>query len=114
MKGPERLLYSLRLGTYKLLILSLAMRYGKVHGYWIKKEIYKDSLGMLSPSEGTIYQALKQLTNMGLLKPHWEESERGGMVKVYEVPEEKRAEVERLLKLAEKELETILKVLRGD
>jgi DNA-binding PadR family transcriptional regulator len=47
----------------------LAVGRGASHGYAIGKEIEQQSGGRLDPSTGALYQAIKRLTDDGLLRP---------------------------------------------
>src|SRR5688500_18821444 len=47
----------------------LAVGRGASHGYAIGKEIEAQTEGRLDPSTGALYQAIKRLTDDGLLKP---------------------------------------------
>lgn len=46
----------------------LALGNGPAHGYAIGKEIDERSAGRLDPSTGALYQALKRLTDDGLVR----------------------------------------------
>ncbi len=47
----------------------LALGDGPAHGYAIGKEIQESSEGKLNPTTGGLYQALKRLTDDGMLRP---------------------------------------------
>jgi DNA-binding PadR family transcriptional regulator len=47
----------------------LATGDGPLHGYAIGKDIEARTLGRLDPTTGALYQAIKRLTQEGLLKP---------------------------------------------
>lgn len=47
----------------------LAIGDGPLHGYAIGKDIEARTLGRLDPTTGALYQAIKRLTQDGLLKP---------------------------------------------
>ena len=47
----------------------LAIAEGPLHGYAIGKDIEARSHGRLDPTTGALYQAIKRLTQDGLLKP---------------------------------------------
>lgn len=47
----------------------LAIADGPLHGYAIGKDIEARSQGRLDPTTGALYQAIKRLTQDGLLKP---------------------------------------------
>lgn len=50
------------------LYILLALGSGPAHGYALGKEIQERSAGRLDPSTGALYQALKRLTDDGLVK----------------------------------------------
>jgi DNA-binding PadR family transcriptional regulator len=47
----------------------LALGEGPAHGYAIGKEVQQRSNGRLDPTTGALYQALKRLTDEGLIAP---------------------------------------------
>jgi len=47
----------------------LAIAEGPLHGYAIGKDVEVRTEGRLDPSTGALYQAIKRLTQDGLLKP---------------------------------------------
>jgi DNA-binding PadR family transcriptional regulator len=58
----------LPLGDLSFLIL-LALGEGPAHGYAIGKEVAARSSGRLDPTTGALYQAMKRLTEAGLVAP---------------------------------------------
>jgi DNA-binding PadR family transcriptional regulator len=47
----------------------LALGRGPSHGYAIGKDVEKQSDGRLDPTTGALYQALRRLTDEGLIEP---------------------------------------------
>ncbi len=67
----SKLLRDLRTGVYAIVMLNLILREGPIHGYGLRLRINSLSRGVLSPSEGTIYETLKNLEKAGLIKSFW-------------------------------------------
>ena len=47
----------------------LALGHGPSHGYAIGKDVEEQSAGRLDPTTGALYQALRRLTEEGLIAP---------------------------------------------
>src|SRR5687768_2202734 len=47
----------------------LALGHGPSHGYAIGKDVEEQSAGRLDPTTGALYQALRRLTDEGLIAP---------------------------------------------
>jgi|SRR5688572_24354730 DNA-binding PadR family transcriptional regulator len=47
----------------------LALGHGPSHGYAIGKDVEEQSEGRLDPTTGALYQALRRLTDEGLIEP---------------------------------------------
>lgn len=47
----------------------LALGHGPSHGYAIGKDVEEQSDGRLDPTTGALYQALRRLTDEGLIEP---------------------------------------------
>lgn len=68
---PDRFLPLSNLSFHVLLALGA----GPGHGYGIGKEIERRTNGKLTPTTGSLYQALKRLADDGLIEPALEEEE---------------------------------------
>jgi len=55
-------------GLMKILLLSTILKYGRVHGYKIYKELVESSSMKWNPSIGTIYRILNNMTNEGYVE----------------------------------------------
>ncbi len=109
----EKVLKDFRLGIYKVLILKLLREKGPMHGYMIRKNIIELSGKILEPSESTIYDALKKLEKLGLVKGYWAVSPLGGpMRKYYMVDEDKIDLIDDIIREAYKILDLIGKLLQ--
>jgi len=89
-------------GYLKLFILYTLSKQ-PLHGYEIIKRIKEVSFGLLSPTAGGVYPALKELEEKGLIEGKWMES-KGRKIKVYEITEVGRQVFQRA---AEKHLDLI-------
>jgi len=86
--AEKKLLKDLKTGVYAFLILDIIGREKRMHGYGLLTGIKSMTDGLLSPSESTIYESLKQLEKLGLVKSYWAESPgRGPPRKYYELTE---------------------------
>lgn len=74
-------------GYLKLAILFTLLE-GPSHGYEIIKRIRESTFGLLTPTVGSIYPALKELENKGLITGKWQHEKR--RIKVYEITERGR------------------------
>ncbi len=70
-KIVSKLLRDLKTGVYAIVMLNLILREGPIHGYGLRIRINALSKGMLNPSEGTVYETLKNLEKAGLIKSFW-------------------------------------------
>ncbi len=113
-KIKQRILRDLRLGLYKLIVLSIIHKYGPIHGYNIRKKIEELSDGLLRPSESTIYDTLKKLEKLGLIESYWVASSGYPMKKYYRIKTKDEELVEEIISEALKEGEIINRILRGD
>ena len=80
-------------GSLPLLILHVLSK-GPRHGYRIAKQIKQESEGVLDFREGTLYPALHNLEQDGLLEAYTEE-EKGRTRRYYRLTESGRATLER-------------------
>ena len=69
-------------GSISLLLLSLLSR-GEMYGYEILEEALRRSANRFEIKEGTLYPALHQLENKGLIKAEWRTGENGRERKYY-------------------------------
>ncbi len=111
-KIKQRILKELRLGLYKVIILSIINKYGPIHGYNLRKKIEELSNGLLKPSESTIYDTLKKLEKLGLIESYWAATTGYPMKKYYRIKEKSRSLVEEIIREAIKEGEIISRILR--
>ncbi len=96
----KKLRKEIRSGMYAYLVLNILKR-GELHGYGIRKTFESLSSGQLVPSEGSLYDLLKGLQKLGLVKSYWVE-EDGRLRKCYRITdlgEEILIELEHELKL---------------
>ncbi|ASI99245.1 PadR family transcriptional regulator [Thermococcus celer] len=80
-KALRKLRKDLRSGLYSYLVLLLLEREGELHGYAIRKRLDELSGGRLVPSEGALYDILKGLRKLGLVRDEW--AEVGGRPRKY-------------------------------
>lgn len=88
MKGrqtsAESMKEQLKRGYLKLAIL-YALLEGPAHGYSILKKIRDKTLGLISPTVGSLYPALKDLERSGFIEGEWRGD--GRRVKIYRITE---------------------------
>ncbi|MCP8311591.1 MAG: PadR family transcriptional regulator [Candidatus Methylarchaceae archaeon HK02M1] len=72
-------------GYLKLAILFTLIK-GQSHGYQLMKRINELTLGIITPTAGAIYPALKELEKINLIKGEWEHEEK----KVYHITDRGR------------------------
>ncbi len=111
-KIKQRILRDLRLGLYKLIVLSIIYKYGPIHGYNLRKKIEELSRGLLKPSESTVYDTLKKLEKLGLIESYWVASSGYPMKKYYRVKAENQELIIEIIREALKEGEIISRILR--
>ncbi|AIU69645.1 transcriptional regulator [Thermococcus eurythermalis] len=80
-KALKKLRKDFRSGLYSYLVLSLLEKEGELHGYAIRKRLGELSGGRLVPSEGALYDILKSLKKLGLVRDSW--AEIGGRPRKY-------------------------------
>ncbi len=105
-RALKKLRKDLRTGIYALIVLAI-LRSGIMHGYAIRKKFEELSDGKIVPSEGTLYDLLKSLEKLKLVRSFWGES--GGRIRRYyeitdlglEVLDELRKEFSELVKILE-------------
>lgn len=82
---PEEIVSSWReqmqKGYLKLAILFVLIK-SPLHGYQILKHVRKRTLGVITPTPGALYPALKELEDKGIVMGEWRLNERR---KVYHV-----------------------------
>ena len=81
-------------GNTQMLILAV-LRTEPLHGYAIAREIERLSGNDLKFRDGTLYPALQQLENTGLIVGAWEPTEKAPPRKVYRLPDSGIVELER-------------------
>ncbi len=69
---------------YLRLAALFALTRGPLHGYKMMKRIKELTLGVITPTAGGLYPALKELEKEGLIKGEWRTEERK---KVYKITE---------------------------
>lgn len=74
----------LKKGYLKLAILYALLR-GPMHGYDMIKKIREYTLGLISPTAGSLYPALRELENSGFIRGEWRGDRR--RIKVYMITE---------------------------
>ncbi len=107
-RALKKLKKELRSGLYSYLVLSLLEGEGELHGYSIRKRMEEISDGKLVPSEGALYDILKSLKNLGLVRDTW--AEVGGRPRKYysltplgrQVLEDLKKEVATIVEILEK------------
>ncbi len=110
-KALRKLRKELRSGLYSFLVLSILEKEGELHGYAIRKRLEWLSAGRLVPSEGTLYDLLKSLKKLGLLRDSW--AEVGGRPrKYYSITEMGRSVLAQLRNEVEI-IESVLEKLEG-
>jgi PadR family transcriptional regulator PadR len=85
---------SLSRGDVPTLILAV-LEHGPLHGYAIARAIEEWSADALHLREGTLYPALRQLEEQGVIQSAWELQEPGPARRVYSLTESGRAEFAR-------------------
>lgn len=71
-------------GTLSLLILSLLSR-KPMYGYEIAATVHRDTDGVFTWKEGSLYPSLHKLQAEGYLKGEWEEKESGRKRRYYHI-----------------------------
>lgn len=72
-------------GTLDLVVLRLLERRGRLHGYAISQAIAEISANVLRVQEGSLYPALHRMSEDGLLRSTWGESENGRRARYYAI-----------------------------
>jgi PadR family transcriptional regulator PadR len=86
--------HSLSRGDVPTLILAV-LKHGPLHGYAIARAIEEWSADALHLREGTLYPALRQLEEQGVIQSTWEVQEPGPARRVYSLTEAGQAEFAR-------------------
>lgn len=81
-------------GDVPTLILAV-LNHSPLHGYAIARAIEKWSVDALQLREGTLYPALRQLEEQGVIQSTWEVQEPGPARRVYALTELGQAELAR-------------------
>ncbi len=98
-------------GSLELLILKI-LRRGPNHGYAIANYIEQASDEVLRVEEGSLYPALHRMTEAGLLKAEWRQSEAGRRARFYEPTAKGRRKLEAEEKRWHSVTAAVAKVLR--
>jgi transcriptional regulator len=80
-------------GSLELLVLKI-LRRGPNHGYAIAGYIEQASDEVLRVEEGSLYPALHRMTETGLLKAEWRQSEAGRRARFYQLTTKGRNKLE--------------------
>ena len=72
-------------GTLNLMVLKTLHTIGSLHGYGIARRIEQISGDVVQLNQGTIYPALLQLEQMGLIRSKWGVSENNRQAKYYSI-----------------------------
>jgi transcriptional regulator len=98
-------------GSLELLILKI-LRRGPNHGYAIANYIEQASEDVLQVEEGSLYPALHRMTEAGVLKAEWRQSEAGRRARFYELTAQGRRKLEAEEKRWHNVTAAVAKVLR--
>lgn len=98
-------------GSLELLVLKI-LRRGPNHGYALVQYIEQASDEVLRVEEGSLYPALHRLTEAGLLKAEWRQSEAGRRARFYELTAKGRKKLEAEEKRWNNVTAAVAKVLR--
>jgi PadR family transcriptional regulator PadR len=110
-KALKKLRKEIRSGLYSFLVLSILEGEGELHGYAIRKRLDELSGGRLVPSEGALYDILKGLKKLGLLRDSW--AEVGGRPRKYYSITDTGRRVLAQLREEIKVIESVLEKLEG-
>jgi transcriptional regulator len=99
-------------GSLELLVLKI-LRRGPNHGYAIANYIEQTSEEVLRVEEGSLYPALHRMTEAGLLKAEWRQSEAGRRARFYELTAKGRHRLEVEEKRWHNVTTAVAKVLRA-
>jgi transcriptional regulator len=80
-------------GSLELLVLKI-LRRGSNHGYALASYIEQASDDVLRVEEGSLYPALHRMTEAGLLKAEWRQSEAGRRARFYDLTAKGRKKLE--------------------
>lgn len=100
-------------GTVDVLLLK-AVSWEPLHGYGVSRWIRERTDEAFSLEEGALYPALRRLERKGLLTSWWGVTETNRDAKFYELTEEGRARLEREVRLWERYVEAMGRVLYAD
>jgi transcriptional regulator len=98
-------------GSLELLVLKI-LRRGPNHGYALVHYIEQASDEVLRVEEGSLYPALHRMTEAGLLKAQWRQSEAGRRARFYELTAKGRRKLEAEEKRWNNVTAAVAKVLR--
>jgi transcriptional regulator len=98
-------------GSLDLLVLKI-LRRGANHGYALAQFIEQASDEVLRVEEGSLYPALHRMTEAGLLKAEWRQSEAGRRARFYELTAKGRRKLQAEEKRWTNVTAAVAKVLR--
>ncbi|MCE4625705.1 MAG: PadR family transcriptional regulator [Desulfurococcales archaeon] len=88
MDVADKLLRDARRGLLAVAVLEVLLDEGPLHGYGLRKSL-TIRMGW-EPPEASLYDALKRLEKLGLVKGRWVRAGRGPLRRVYVATEEGR------------------------
>ena len=98
-------------GTLDLLILQ-TLKWGKLHGYAIRRWIEERSEGSLKVDEGVLYPGLRRLENRGWIKGGWGETETGRKARFYTLTKKGSAALQKETDRWQEHAEGVFSILR--
>ena len=100
-------------GALELLVLR-TLRRGPTHGFAISSHIQQTSDDVLRVEAGSLYPALHRMTEAGLLKAEWRQSEAGRRARFYSLTAKGRRKLEADEKKWHAVSAAVAKILRAD
>ncbi|MCD6323861.1 MAG: PadR family transcriptional regulator [Desulfurococcales archaeon] len=112
-KALRKFMREVRTGLYGVLIMHALRVKGEMHGYGLRQVIEEMTSGELRPVESTVYETLKKLSKVGILKSEWRVGGPALPRKYYSLTEVGVKVYESLRPEVVKLLSAVLKVLEG-
>ena len=81
-------------GALELLVMKM-LRRGATHGFAIATYIQQNTDEVLRVEAGSLYPALHRMTEAGLLKAEWRQSDAGRRARFYELTRKGRQQLEK-------------------
>lgn len=100
-------------GTLDVLVLK-ALRSGPLHGYAVSSWIRHTTGGVLDIEDGALYTALHRMEKRGWLAAQWGVSENNRRVKLYQLTERGRQQLEHRSNTWNEYAEAVAKVLQAE